>query len=327
METEKFIVIKNCTGEELKTVLNDWLILYAHRLRDKTVFEIAEINPNIFVLKVDKSIDDTLFFFLVNYCAYPVGFKKTFDVEGHTTATKHKTLLNKKISVFINEKDTEYDNVWITTEENETYKFDFGGKFKKTDFDNRYKAFDMESLQVTYEQITVCKNELLHVVKRKKDEKSRRDVEKRFKIVSTVFFILIPLTFLINRLFPRFLDEDETLTYFLSFNICHLLVTLWFIMDCKIFNDTKRTLICLLLSLLCVVFGINSKDDFAYDLIVISATVPLSSLIVMWTVNRLSGALLDYLYAKLERVFVLAFIVIAVLVSVYVINPLINLLK
>ena len=53
MEAEKFIIIKSCTKKELKTMLNDWFVLYVNKLRSKMIFEIAEISPNIFILKVD----------------------------------------------------------------------------------------------------------------------------------------------------------------------------------------------------------------------------------------------------------------------------------
>jgi hypothetical protein len=320
MKTEKYIIVKNCTKEELKTILNDWLVMYVGTLRSKTIFEIAEINSNIFALKVDKGIDDTNFFYLVNYCAYPIGLKKTFVAEGHTIATKHKTLLNKNIYVFNNEreneKDKEYDNVWITTEENETYRFNFGGKFKKMDFGNNYKALDISNISIAYEKIIINKDELLNEVKRKENEKSRRSIAKRFKIISTILFVLIPLAFLMNKHFSRF--PDEMLVY-----SCSALVAMWFIFDYKIFIDTKRTLICLLFSLLCIALGISVENIFMATI----ATIPLSSVVVMWVGNKILGNKMDYLCDKLDRLFFLISIVIAVLISVFVFNPILKSLK
>ncbi|MCL2073245.1 MAG: hypothetical protein FWH18_04955 [Marinilabiliaceae bacterium] len=316
MKLEKYIIIKNCTKEELKTILNDWLIVYANRLKSKMVFEIAEINPNVFVLEIGQSIDDTFFFFLVNYFAYPIGFKKTFEAEGYTTATKHKTLRNKKIYVFNNAKDTEYDNVWITTEENETYKFDFGGKLRKVDFDKNYKIFDISNLSITHEQIIVNKKELLDEAKRRKDEKSRHNLEKRFKIISTAFFVIIPLAFLTNKYFSYL--EDMKLILF-----CAVTIMIWFMMDYKIFKNFKRTFICMLLASLILAWGINTQDIF----LATTATMPLSSIIFMWTANILLGEKLDYLYDKLDRLFVLVFFAFAVLISIFVFNPILKLLN
>ena len=319
----KYIVIKKCIKEELKIILNDWLVMYVNGLKSKMIFKIAEINPTVFVLEVDKSIDDTDFFYMVNYFAYPIDFKKTFEVVGHTTATKHKTLLNKNIYVFNNEreneKNKEYDNVWITTEDNKTYKFDFGGKFKKMDFDNKYKALNIDDLSVTYEQINIDKKELLNKAKKREEEKSKRRMGKRFKIISSILFVLIPLAFLINRYFHYF--PNEMLIY-----SCSVLVAIWFISDYKIFIDTQRTLICLLLSSLNIACGINAQTVFidrnAFMLTI--ATIPLSSLIVMWIGNKILGTKMDYLYDKMDRLFVLVSIAIAVLISVFVFNPILK---
>ena len=320
MKTEKYIIVKNCTKEELKTILNDWLVLYVNGLKSKMIFEIAEINPTVFLLVVDRSIDDTDFFYMVNYFAYPIDFKKTFEVTGHTTATKHKTLLNKNIYVFNNEreneKDKEYDNVWITTEDNETYKFDFGGKYKKMDFESKYKPLNIDNLSLTYEQINTDKKELLEKATKREEEKSKRSVEKRFKIISTVLFVLIPLVFLINKCFSYL--EDITLNLF-----CAGTIMLWFMMDYKIFSNIKRTFICVLLSLLNIAFGLNTQDIF----IVTIATIPLSSTILLWIANKFLGKKLDYLQNKLDRLFPLLLIAIAVLISVYVFYPILKLLK
>jgi hypothetical protein len=326
MKTGKYIIVKNCTKEELKTILNDWLVMYVNGLKSKMIFEIAEINPTVFVLEVDKSIDDTDFFYMVNYFAYPIDFKKTFEVTGHTTATKHKKLLNKKIYVFNNERENEkykeYDNVWITTEDNETYKFDFGGKFKKMDFESKYKTLNIDDLSITYDQINIDKKELLDKAKKREEEKSKRSVEKRFKIISTILFVLIPLAFLINRYFHYF--PNEMLIY-----SCSALVAIWFISDYKIFIDTQRTLICLLLSSLNIAYGINAQTVFK-DIncfMPTIATIPLSSLIVMLIGNKFLGKKMDYLFDKLDRLFMLVSIVIAVLVSVFVFNPILKFLK
>ena len=316
MKSKKYIIIQKCTKEELKTILNDWLIMYADRLKSNMVFEMAEVHPNIFVLEVDNSIDDTDFFFLVNYFAYPIGFKKTFEAEGYTTATKHKTLLNKKIYVFNNTKDSEYDHVWITTEENETYKFDFGGKFKKVDFDNNYKVLDISDLPIEREKIMLHKKALLDEAKRRNDEKRKRSIEKRFKIISTALFVLIPLAFLTNRYFSYV--EDIMLNFFSAGTMM-----LWFMIDYKICSNIKRTFICVLLSLLNIAFVINTQDIFMVTI----ATIPLSSTILMWTVNKFSGEKLDYLQEKLDRLFLILLIAIAVIISVFVFNPILKSLK
>ena len=312
---EKFIIIINCTNDQLKTILNDWLVLYVNQLNSKSVFEFAEIKPNRFILKIDKSIGDTLFFFLVNYLAFPIGFKKTFEVAGYTTASKHKKFLNKKIYVFNNLQQTEFDNVWITTEYNETYKFDFGGGLKKISDNNfKYVKPNIEDKPISYEQIIFNKKELLEEIKIKEEEKKKRNLEKRFKIISIILFIGMPIAFLIKQIIQTPDFEFWLIPSFL------MAISFWFVMDYKIFHNIRRVLICVLLSLLFFVFVVNTKDIFFITV----ATIPLSSIIVMLLATKLLGTKLDYIVNKLDRGFWLIMFALSVLISVFVFNPILK---
>lgn len=310
---EKFIIINDCSKEEMKTILKDWLVMYADRLKSKSVFEFAEIKPNSFILKVDKSLDDTDFFYLVNYFAYPIDYEKTFDVEGYATASKHKTILNKNIYVFNNLEQTEYDNVWITTEDNETYKFDFGGKLKKINYENKYKALDINNLSITYEQIIFNKKELLEELKRKKEEKSNRSLEKRFKIISTILFIGMPLTFLLNRITHCFTDLGLIMFFTVAIHF-------WFVIDYKIFYNIRRTLICVLLSLLLIIGGVNTNDIYLATI----ATISISSIIVILLASKLLGTKWEYIENKLDRLFWLILLALSVLISAFVFYPILK---
>jgi hypothetical protein len=314
---EKYIIIRDCTKDELKTILNDWLVMYVEGLKSKLIFEIAEITPNVFILKMDKSIDDTHFFFLINYFAYPIDFKKTFEVAGYTTATKHKTLLNKKIYVFLNEQDTEYDNVWVTTEDNETYKFDFSGRFKKMNYENKYKSLDINSLSILYEQIIVNKKELLADAKIREEEKRKHNAAKRFKIIAPILFIGIPLAFLINNHFPY--CPNDLLIFF-----CAIILASWFIHDYSIFYDIRRTVICVLLSLLSTFLATYTQNTFFTTL----AILPLSSIIVMFVVNKFLGTkLVDILHNdKWNGLFFPVLLALSALISAFIFNPILKLL-
>lgn len=317
MNTETYIVVKNCSKEDLKTMLNDWLVMYAAHLRSKMTFEIAETAPNSFALKVDDGIDDTRFFFMVNYFSFPLNFKKTFEVEGYTTATKHKKLLGKNIYVFINGRDKEYDNVWITTEEGETYKFDFRGKLKKMNVENNYKIWNAAGLPITFEQIHVDKKALLAEAARLEDEKSRRSTAKRFKIISALLFVLIPLTYLINRLFLY--TENDLLDY-----LSTIVITTWFLDDYKIFHTPKRTFICVLLSLLNITFASMPTDSINTVL----TTLPLSLVIVMLAANKCLGARIGKIQdSRGEGLFLFVRLVASGLISFYVFSPVLEYLK
>lgn len=311
---EKFIITNNCTKDELKTILQDWLVMYADRLNDKLVFEFAEINPNSFILRIDKYINDTNFFNLVNYFAFPIDFKKTFEVTGYATASKHKEILNKNIYVFTNQEDTDFDNVWITTEDNETYKYDFAGKFTRIS-ENNYKYIEpnIDDKSVSYEQIIIDKKELWKEAEKKRIEKEKRKLEKRFKVISILLFIGIPVVFLINSCFFNF---DIALIMFFA-----LAIHFWFLFDYEIFYNLQRTLICVLLSLLFIVFGISTKNIFFATI----STIPLSSIIIMLLTNKLLGTKIDSIEdSDWYRLFWLLLLVLAVLISTFAFNPILE---
>jgi len=322
MKTNKHIIVKNCTRKELKTILNNWLALYASDLKSDMYFGIAEISPNVYILKVDKDLDDEIFFYLVNYCAYPEGFQKIFEVEGHATLEKPEILQNKKIRVFISNDDTEFDNVWITTEEDETYKYDFSGKYcgecRKVACNNRYKPLDTAHLPKTFERIDIGK--LVVDAKEKEDEAEKRGLKKRFNIISIALLLLLPLVFLINRHFLKL--PDEIVIIFPS-----VYITIWFIEDCKIFSDPNKLIICLTISSVNVIFGTNDRHDPMGALTTIVAAMPFSTAIVMWAGRKFLGAKLDYFEKRYDRLFFLVSIALAVFMSAFVIYPIIHSLK
>ena len=311
----KFIIINDCTKDELKTILNDWLVMYADKLKSKSVFEFAEIRPNRFLLKIDKNIDDTYFFYLVNYFAFPVDFEKTFEVTGYATASKHKKILNKNIYIFINKQDNEFDNVWITTEDDETYKFDFGGKLIKISESNfKYIEPNTGDSHVSYEQIIIDKKELLEEAKEIESAQAERRLEKRFKIISNILFIGIPIVFLIKQITQYFTDIG--LVYFFA-----SVIYLWFFMDYKIFHNLRRTLICVLLSLLFIIFGVNTKNVFFATI----STVSMSSIIVMSLVHIFWGAKVDDIMTNRRFAFFwVMLIVFSFLISKIVFYPILK---
>jgi len=322
----KLIFISDCVKDELKTILKDWLVMYADKLKSKSVFELAEIKPNRFILKIDKNIDDTDFFYLVNYFAFPVGFEKTFEVAGYATASKNKKILNKNIYVFNNQQDTESDNVWITTEDNETYKFDFAGKLTKISENNyQYIKPYIDDSSVSYEQIAVNKKELLEEAEKVEKEKEERRLKIRFKIISILLFIGISVVFLIKQIIS-FTNYHQLILIFT------MLISLWFLMDYKIFHSARRILICVLLSLLLIALGVNTKDSF----LAAAATFPLSLIIAIWITDKFFGIKLDKIMGAMDNrqkygkkgnlygFFVIALFALSALISAVVFSPILK---
>ena len=275
METDKIIIIKNCTKRELKRVLRDWCALYESKSRAETVFDIAEISADAFIVKVDKRIDDGLFLFLVNYCAYPIGLHKVFEAEGYATI---RTLQGKQAYVFNNKLDPEGDNVWIITQDNETHRFDFRGEYQKKEVKNEYKPLRIDQPPTKHERFVVEKR----MTKADEEEKSNRRLEKRFRIFSTALLVGIPLAFLLNSYFSLFNGQGFIFA-------CSAIILLWFTGDYKIFNDAKKIYLCVAISLICIVLGIivyNNYVPVCENSLLAIAAAPLVSVPLMWLANR-----------------------------------------
>ena len=280
METDKIIIIKNCTKTELQRILEDWCALYPPKSRVRTVFEIAEMNADIFVIKVDKRIDDTRFFFLVNYCAYPIDFEKTFEAVGYINSVK--ALQNKKAFVFNNESDPDGDNVWLITQDNETHKFDFGGKYIQIATENEYKELDTSHLPSEYEEFVVRTESNSKTGKEKaKAEKSKRWLKRRFKFFSTLLFTCLFLMMLLLFIEPSASEPLIVIVFFIF--------GFWLVCDYKIFNDAKKVFLCVTISLLFAALGVIVYNDTiirSHSHLLGFTTAPLATVGVMWLVNK-----------------------------------------
>jgi len=96
----------------------------------------------------------------------------------------------------------------------------------------------------------------------------------------------------------------------------------WFVDDYKIFYNIQRTLICVVLSFLFIVFGVYTKDIYFATI----ATIPMSSIIVILFANKLLGTKIDSLVAvrKWDRLFGLILFALTVLLSAVVFFPILK---
>jgi len=318
MEKETYIVVKGCTKEDLKAMLDDWLEMYAERLRSHLTFGIAETAPGGWVLKVDDSVDDTLFFYMVNYFTFPLHFKQTFEAEGYTIGSKHKRFLGKPIYVYVDRQVKEYDNVRVTTAEGETCKVCFDGKMERLTAAGIYKTWSAAEQPLALEQITVDVKALGEEKARREEEKGRRNTARRFKAILILLVVLIPLAYSLNRRYH--FEEDSLLEGMSSFAI-----VMWFLMDYKIFYSRGRTLICVLLALSNIVFWEMQPDSFVR----MGETLPLSAIVVMVAVTKFIGEkrLEAIDFGRWERLFFLACLAVSGLITGFVFHPLLEYLR
>lgn len=273
MNKDNLIVIKGGSHSDIKRALQQWIELYSNDLETYIKFEFYKTGQENHLIVADKRLNNEKFNFLVNYLRYPEGIEYKINIEGYTTAKKEKlypeNILNKRLIIYISDNDKEYDNVFVTTENNETYKVDFSGKITRLNESKTFKIpdIDFDSLSRP-EKITLNKTE----INEKKKAKSERSIKKRFNVI----LIILALLTLINTLSLLVIENSEIstiTTYFLCFGI-----GAWFFADYKMLQINKYYNYCFLIAavFLCYSLLIKYLEPYNVDLIKFSSPFPLS---------------------------------------------------
>lgn len=155
-------------------------------------FQLFKNGNGKHIIQADKRLDNERFYYLINYLNFPEGIDYNIDIEGFTTGKDENALKNKNLLIYISPADKDFDNVFITTSENEKFKFDFSGKFTVIREGKHY--FFPPGL--TYENpdlLRVKKNS--HLNKKERINKGR--IEKRFKWISLVALSLILISLVV----------------------------------------------------------------------------------------------------------------------------------
>ena len=113
MITEKIIIIKGGSYNDVKKALRQWIDLYLDNPSDDFRLELYKNGRGRHIVKVDQRVKNDLFFYLVNYLKYPEGIEYNVDIEGFTTGEANSNLDDQELLVYISENDKEYDNVYI----------------------------------------------------------------------------------------------------------------------------------------------------------------------------------------------------------------------
>ncbi|MDR1348218.1 MAG: hypothetical protein LBJ63_07325 [Prevotellaceae bacterium] len=275
METDSLILIKGASYSNVKEELHQWTTLYIDDLGTDIVFNLYSSGKENHIIKVDERIDNDHFFYLVNYLGFSDNTRYKVNVEGFITASKYKQFINKKLMVYINDKDTEGDNVFAVTEDNETFKVDFGGKIKKIKTTKTYRHLHISDINLLSDP------EIIKPDKKKidkyKQEKSVNLLKKRFKIilltVLILFVISIPLSFINKANF--------------TFALCAFGVGFgaWFFLDYEMLRINKYYGYCFLIAfsffIYCLLLQYIVKLQFINDIngFDILASIPISLLI------------------------------------------------
>jgi len=260
MNKDNLIVIKGGSHSDIKKALQQWIELYSDDLETDIKFELYKTGQESHLIVADKRLNNEKFNFLVNYLRYPEDIEYKISIEGYTTAKKEKlypeNIQNKRLLIYISESDKEFDNVFVTTEDNETYKVDFGGKITRIIESKTFKIpdIDFDSLSRP-EKITFNKTEIEDL----KKKKSIRDVEKRFKIILSLIIALTIINALSLFVIENFYIDTVT-SFLLSFGIGG-----WLLGDYEILQIKKYYNFSFLIAIGIFCYGILIRHLIPFD--------------------------------------------------------------
>lgn len=248
MKTDNLILIKGGSYNDIKKALRQWIELYSKDLQDGLTFQLYKNGSENHIIQADERLDNERFYYLVNYLSYPVEIEYKTDIEGYTTGKDTNKLKHKELLVYISPSDKEFDNVFVTTSENETYKVDFGGRITEEQECKNYSYPTNLNLALS-ESITVQNKQDLN----KQTERPIDKLENRFKIISVVIFF----TFVLNFFLFQAEDDFLTVNYVVAF-----LVWAWLSFDYKILQVDKLYFSSVGLGLAIFIYGLFLNEKF-----------------------------------------------------------------
>lgn len=194
MGIDNLITIKGGAYNDIKKALRQWIELYSNDLQEDLTFQLFKNGRGNHIIQADKRLDNERFFYLINYLNFPEGIEYEIDIEGFTIGKDKNQLKNKSLLVYISRTDKDYDNVFVTTSENENFKVDFGGNITEIK-DQRFFNHPTDIILDYPETIKINRIPVL-----KKEEKiNENSIDKRFKIISIITLSLTLIGIIINQ--------------------------------------------------------------------------------------------------------------------------------
>ncbi len=266
---DNLIVIKGGAYNDITKALRKWIELYSKDLQDGLTFQLFKSGCGKHIIQVDKRLDNERFYYLINYLNYPEGIEYKINIEGFTRGKEENKLKDKNLLVYISPTDKDYDNVFVTTSGNETFKVDFGGKITET---QESKTFNMPT------DLTFEKPDLLIVNKKesikKKNIPDKSSIEKRFKWISLVALCLTLISLVVSIYDPHAFVK---FTFFLGIGI-----GVWFFGDYKMLQLDKYYIYGLLISTGFLGYAIFVKQELNFNvgIVDLGALYPLTLLVI-----------------------------------------------
>lgn len=154
IENDRIIIIKDVNYEDIKKAVLQFCNIY-NKEKYSVIVQLTQISKNEIVLTFPYDIDFATYCFLINYLYYPNEIFYKANIKGWATTRSTDEFISKEnadklVMLYIPTDDKEYDNVYMTTEDNKGYKLGFSvGGLKtlnapKENFEkNKYEIADI----------------------------------------------------------------------------------------------------------------------------------------------------------------------------------------
>lgn len=135
MNSNPTIYIKS--RKSVISALKEWVLLY-DSLPDKLYFEIAKNDIGEERITLNGELSQDHLFFLVNFLAYSEVVDSPQNVLGVAKGAIYPEIKDQEIEIFISTSDTEYDNVSVVTQNNESYLIDFADSITSSAVERKF---------------------------------------------------------------------------------------------------------------------------------------------------------------------------------------------
>jgi Na+-transporting methylmalonyl-CoA/oxaloacetate decarboxylase gamma subunit len=127
---DKLILVNGASHEDIRKVLKDFCRLYSKSPSASFSLRLTNTFEHGYAITTPYDIDFEILCFLINYLQYPTEVRWTTKVAGWTSTNPTDTWITqntarKRVMLYVPEDDREYDNVYLTTEDNIGYKLGF----------------------------------------------------------------------------------------------------------------------------------------------------------------------------------------------------------
>ncbi|MEZ4912400.1 MAG: hypothetical protein R2774_16240 [Saprospiraceae bacterium] len=223
------IFLEGYNISQIEALLKKWILKYKEDLEGNIEFKIFENKSNKFMISINGNISNFHFYFLVNYLSNPNKNVNPNTIVGYCIGKNSNILKNVTHLVYTSANDSEGDNVYCVTSNNENFKIDFGGKVIPIKDNLSYYAIDSSSYVLLRKIYNVEK--VISQYNNKGGLLKQATIHKRAKIVFIVFSSVLLLSVILLLIGFDLLFLNKLIT------LVSGLFSLWLYIDEKILQQ------------------------------------------------------------------------------------------